>query len=346
MTTTTVSPAITVQLPPMYFPAALEAHPRIELMEERGLAWMARYGFCSDPVQATRVRDSRSAHFFGYLCPEADVDRLQVAVDWAYLMFVFDDLPSDGDPSSLLDFAVRVVRTLEEPGTNLLPPDNPFTAPIVDLATRVHRCCAPEHVRRLADSHMKWLLGAAWETTVAKRSDEQSLNDYLSARVMYAAAEPTFTWAQLSETAVVPEREIAAPRVRALTEMAGAVAAIDNDLYSHGKDLWELRSRPDLVGIHQTGLDLAECVALRDRIVARFFELRDEVLPTASPALARYLHNLTCTLRGNFEWGLETARYSNPDGNHPGAIRTVATVSNTPSAVGPPGIPSVDWWWR
>ncbi|WP_143261690.1 glutamate dehydrogenase [Allokutzneria sp. NRRL B-24872] len=340
-----MSPTITVQLPPMYFPAALKAHSRIDVLEERGLAWMARYGFCADPVQETRVRDSRSAHFFGYLCPMADVERLQPAVDWAYLMFVFDDVPGDGDPGSMLDFAVRIVRTLEAPDADVLPRDNPFSAPIIDLATRVHRSCSPEHVRRLADSHLKWLLGASWEIVAAKRS-EQSLNDYLSARVMYAGAEPTFTWCQLSEAAVVAEREITSPRVRALTEMTGVVAAIDNDLYSRGKDLWVMRSQPEFTGIHQTGLDLAECVALRDRIVARFFELRNEVLPTASPPLARYLHNLTCTLRGNFEWGLETGRYSNPDGDHPGAIQTLATVSDTPSAVGPPGLPSVDWWWR
>ncbi|SDM74615.1 terpene synthase family protein [Allokutzneria albata] len=339
MTTRTESPTV-VQLPPVYFPTALKVHPQIELMEERGLEWMARYGFCSDPVQATRVRDSRSAHFFGYLCPKADPDRLQAAVDWGYLMFAFDDVSSDGDSSALLDIAVRIVRTLEAPDANVLPSDNPYTAPIVDLATRVHRTCAPEHVRRLVDSHTKWLLGAAWECAVRQRP---SINDYLSARVMYAGAEPTFTWFQLSEAVVVPEQEITSPRVRALTEMAGTVAAIDNDLYSHGKELWTRQSRSDLSG---TGLDLPSCVALRDRIVARFFELRNEVLPTASPALARYLHNLTCALRGNFEWGLETERYSNPDGNHPGAVRTLGSVSNTPSAVGPPGIPSIDWWWR
>ncbi|MCP3805143.1 hypothetical protein NLX83_38350 [Allokutzneria sp. A3M-2-11 16] len=339
MTTRTESPTITVQLPPMYFPTALKVHPQIDLLEERGLAWMARHGFCSDPVQATRVRDSRSAHFFGYLCPRADADRLQAAVDWGYLMFVFDDVDNDG--FTALDLAVRIVRTLEVPDAKVLPPDNPFTAPIVDLATRVHRACAPEHVRRLVDSHTKWLLGAAWEIAAARYRPE--INDYLTARVMYAGAEPTFTWFQLSEPTVVPEREISAPRVRALTEMAGTVAAIDNDLYSHGKELWGRQTQPDLVGV---GLELTDRVALRDRIVVRFFELRNEVLPTASPALARYLHNLTCTLRGNFEWGLETGRYSNPDGAHPGAIRTLGSVSPTPSAVGPPNIPSIEWWWQ
>ncbi|MGV9379531.1 terpene synthase family protein [Nonomuraea sp. NPDC003707] len=356
-------PAITVHLPPMYFPAPLRRHPQIEVMQRRGLDWMARHGLCDDPTLARRITGTRTAHFFGYLCPQADPDRLQIAVDWGYLMFVFDDVPWDataGADSGFLDMAVRIIRTLETPDAGLLPPGHPMTAPVTDLARRIHRTAGPEQVRRLADSHLKWLLGAACELCAAARAAPLNANEYLALRLMYSAAEPTLQFFQLAEPDTISEGEITSARVRALTEMAGMAAALDNDLYSHGKEQWlaqqrTLSSRPvisNLIDLYMRDHTLPRdralhaAAVLRDRIVARFVEVRDQVMPSASPALYRYLDNLTCLLRGNFEWGLIAERYTDPDGDHPGAVRTVATVSAIPAATGAPSVPAIDWWWR
>ncbi|MEU6785436.1 hypothetical protein ABZ912_40135 [Nonomuraea angiospora] len=360
----TADPAITVHLPPMYFPDPLRRHPQIEVMQQRGLDWMARHGLCDDPILARRITGTRTAHFFGYLCPKADPDRLQIAVDWGYLMFVFDDVPWDTTAgagfSGFLDMAVRIIRTLETPDAGLLPPGHPMAAPVIDLARRIHRTAGPEQVRRLADSHLKWLLGAACELCAAARDAPLNANEYLALRLMYSAAEPTLQFFQLAEPDTISEGEITSARVRALTEMAGMTAALDNDLYSHGKERWlaqrrTLSGRPvvgNLIDLYMRDHTLPRdqalhaAVVLRDRIVARFVEVRDQVMPSASPALYRYLDNLTCLLRGNFEWGLIAERYTDPDGDHPGAVRTVATVSTVPAATGAPRVPAIDWWWR
>lgn len=361
--TNATQPEITVTLPPVYFPLPLEVHPQVEALEERGIAWMTRHGFCADPVLRSRVIDSKAAHFFGYLCPKADPQRLQMAVDWGYLMFVFDDFHCDGDTSGdnfgFLDLAVRFVRTLEAPTACVLNPEHPFTAPVLDLAKRLHCMATPSQVRRQVDAHLLWLLGVAWEIPVIGRHLKQSLNDYVFTRLMYVAGAPTLTWFQISEPDEVPDVELNSQRVRALTEMAGAVATFDDDLYSYGKDQWVARHRLDsdrpfdsnLMSIYitQYGLTADEalnaCAVLRDRILARFVELRAQVLPDASPPLARYLYNLTCLIRGNYEWGMMAGRYSNPDGKSPGAIRTIGNIADTPAATGPPGIPAIDWWW-
>ncbi|WP_328959020.1 hypothetical protein [Kitasatospora purpeofusca] len=91
---------------------------------------------------------------------------------------------------------------------------------------------------------------------------------------------------------------------------------------------------------------LNACGELRDRITHRFLDLRTKVLPDASPMLSRYLDRLACLLRGNYEWGVRAAdRYTNPDGHHPGAVRTLDTIGDTPAVTGAPGIPAIDWWW-
>jgi hypothetical protein len=357
-------PEITVELPPMYFPMLLRCHPGVGVLEERGLAWMAGHGFCSTPASRERVVGSRTALFFASLCPEADLERLQMATDWAYLMFVFDDVMCDEDATggmfSFTDLALRVIRTLEAPHSGVMAPGHPFTAPVIDLAGRVRRLGTPGQVQCLVDTHRRWLSGVSWAIGARRRRLLPSLNDYLLFRPLDAAASPVLAWFQLSEPDEIPASQVTAPRVRALGEMAGAVAALDDDLYSRGKDLWfaarhgtspGLATSPSSIDVimaesgctHQEAME--QVAALRNRITGRFTELCGQVLATAAPPLARYLLDLTCLIRGNFEWGLVADRYTNPDGEHPGAVKTIATVSGEPAQAGPPPIPSISWWW-
>jgi hypothetical protein len=358
-------PDVVTRLPAMYFPMPWRCHADVELLEERGLAFVERHGLDHGPGRRERVVGTRSALFFAGNCPDADTERLQMAVDWTYTMFVFDDFACDEespeDPFSFLDLAVRVVRTLETPAAGLLPPGNPFAGPVVELAERLHRLASATQRRRLVDAHLSWYLDVAWERAARGRQSMPSLNDYLHTRLLYVAGFPTLAWFQVSEADDIPDQEINAPAVHALTEMAAMVAAVDDDLFSYGKELWYAARRPagtapvlNLVALHQvrsgcTRQDAQRrAVALRDRVLARFLEVRDLVLPAASEPLRRYLSNLTCLVRGNYEWGVRAARYTDPDGRHPGAVRVATSpVAVAPSATGaPPDVPSVGWWWH
>ncbi|WP_405591761.1 terpene synthase family protein [Streptomyces sp. NBC_01092] len=355
------TPQVSITIPPVYLPEPLYCHPQVALLQDRGLSWMERHGFLADQAMRTRVADSRAAHFFAYPCPRADADLLQLAVDWAYLMFVFDDVHEGnfgGDNFAFLDLAVRIIRTLEVPSAGVLDSEHPFTGAVTDLARRLHRSACPEQIKRLADAHTTWLMGMGWEIPATQRDVHQPVNDYVVTRMMHGAVAPTLCWLQLAEGELIPESEITSPRVRALTEMAGTVAALDDDLYSYGKDVWFERNvwgrtprYSSMIRVFMSEQSmtedeaLAECVVLRDRIVARFYELRAQVFQGASRSLTRYLDDLGFLLRGNFEYGLEADRYTNPDGSHPNAVVTNGSVSDAPSASGRPGIAAIDWWW-
>jgi hypothetical protein len=357
-------PEIVMQLPGMYFPMPWRIHRKVDLLEKQGLGFMERHGLCQGPGRRERVAGTRSALFFAGNCPEADVERLQMAVDWTYLMFVFDDFVCDEeapeDAFSFLDLAVRIIRTLESPTAGLLPPENPFTGPVIDLAERLHSLATPTQRRRLVDAHLSWYLGVAWERAARQQQLTPTLNDYLYTRLLYVAGFPTIAWFQVSQLDDIPDTEINFPPVHALTEMASMVAALDDDLFSYGKELWHASRHPpttgpilNLVDLYQSydqcGREEAQrrVVALRDRILARFTEVRDRVLPGAVQPLRRYLSDLTCLIRGNYEWGIGVGRYTNPDGRHPGAIKVTGTVTDSPSALGPPeDIPCIGWWWQ
>lgn len=351
---------IVVELPGLYCPKQPRRHPQVDLVHERGMAWMERHGFCTTPQSRKRVADTASADFFGAVCPDADPELLQPGADWCYLMFIFDDRHCDedlGDYESLLDLSLRIARTLEVPRCGVLDPRRPFTTAVVDLAERLHQTAPPPLIRRLADAHRAWLLGAA-RSRAGRSGKALSPDDYLLIRMLDCGGLPTLVWIELSDPRVIPEQQIVSPAVRALTEMALLVAALDNDLFSYGKELWlaahTSAAMPanvvnQFMASHDYGLQdaLRDSVALRDRIVHRFVEVHDQVIPDADAPLARYLSNLTCLIPGNLDVGLRSGRYRDPDGMHPNAVRTIATMTGTPSAIGPPpDAPSIAGWWE
>lgn len=360
---TVITPEITVSIPPVYMPFPLKANPALELVQERGVDWMARHGFCGDPVTRARIAGNHSGHLFGYSCPRADPDRLQLVVDWTNLTFAFDDLYCDteitGNAATLLDLSVRVIRTLKAPSAGVLDPNHPFTAPMIEVADRLHRMATPAQIRRQIDAHLDWFTGSALEVAVIGNHGKQSVNDHLTYRLMSSAAAPSLTWIQLSEPDEIPEGEFTDPAVQRMTEVAGATAALDNDLCSYGKEQWYARHHrgdgdpfdDNIVNVYrsQHRLETAEAmlavVELRDRLVVRFMELWKKITPTASDPLRIYAANLACLIRGNFQFSLVAPRYSNPDGRHPGAVRIASSYSDRPSATGAPGIPTLDWCW-
>ncbi|MGI5341905.1 terpene synthase family protein [Streptomyces sp. CA-181903] len=355
---------IRVEIPPRYCPLPCAEHPDAGRLNAAAAAWMNGYGLCRNGAQRARVTGNDCAGFYGRIMPRAPSGRLRIAVDWCVLMFAFDDLYCDEGPAGMGtgDFtalATRLLRVLEEPGTPA--PDgsgDAFLAAAGDLAARCRAQGTPTQVRRMVAGHRAWFHGVAWEFDHRLRDRTPRLDDYARMRQHTAAGAATFSWTEIVDGEELPERDMASPAVRALQELAFTTAAFDDDLFSYGKERWLAARngrgdgcRLNLVDIliEERSLSLtealAEAVALNNRLTARFLHLRDRVLPRASAPLRRHLGHLSALIRGNLEWGLKAARYTDPDGCHPGAVATTCSFTETAPPAGPPGIPSVAWWW-
>ncbi|MFD0538330.1 hypothetical protein ACFQY7_36055 [Actinomadura luteofluorescens] len=359
-------PALTVEIPSLYCPLRTRIHPMLAELEQRGNDWMAAHGFNENERLWRRVQESNAAEFFARICPDAAPERLQMAIDWSYLMFVFDDVLDEaqvtGASQGFVDIAARVVRTLADPGCEM-------------MARATTRSALPSRTWRTAsaDTPPPPRSAASWTRTAPGcsgsrgRSTAQlggtvpSLNDYTAMRPVFAAADPTLVWAEIALGAPISEGEMSSREVSALQEMTATYAAFSDDLYSLGKDLWFAQRQG---GGNPSGLNLVnvflahehctiqeaitKAVDLCNRIARRFVDVRDKVEPHASDRLRPYVASLGHLMRGNIEWGLATPRYSNPDGEHPGAVKTICTWSDTPppGTDQPPKIPSIAWWWE
>ncbi|MGP4113908.1 terpene synthase family protein [Streptomyces sp. 4N509B] len=357
-----------LELPPIYCPLPSAVHPRVREVHQRAADWLARSGLCATEREHAWSAASHSSEFFGRFVPTADDERLFATSLWIYWAFVFDDARCDrgelaSRPDLFAGLAVRVQRALEAPDLPDRPDppdagpaaDDPFLPPLRDVARRLRAIGTPTTTRRFAVAHRAWLSGVTWQIGNRARGHMPDLDEYLAMRLLTCGGEPTFGLLELATGGEVPGREFDRPVVRALTELAIAVAGLDNDRHSLLREARGGHSDQNIytVLMRHDGLAPADAVAaataIRDRVFNRFRQLLARVLPTAGPELRTYLSGLCHGIRGNAEWGQRVPRYLST-GLLPedyGADDTPIEWADAPAdpRTGPPPSPTVSWWW-
>ncbi|MGV9885303.1 terpene synthase family protein [Streptomyces sp. NPDC003006] len=346
-----------VELPPLYCPLESAVHPHVRRIERRAVEWIRASGMCATEREKAWVIATHSADFFARFAPDAeDDDRLLAAALWVYWGFAFDDARCDSGPLSSRPaqfnaLAGQVQRACEAPSA---VGEDPYIAALQDIVGRFRSFAPPTQVRRFARGHQAWLAGVAWQVGNQAAGHMPGLDDFLAMRLLSSGGEPTFALLELATGAEVPDREMHRPAVRALTEMAILVAALDNDRHSLVKELSRNQADQNLytVLMAERSMPLQEAVeaanGLRDRVLRRFLDLHDQVRPTAGADLRSYLRGLRYGIRGNNEWGMRVPRYLSlghwPDDMEFSELAYASEPSDTrPGPI--EGAPSVAWWW-
>ncbi|WP_221939350.1 terpene synthase family protein [Streptomyces sp. 130] len=313
-------------------------------------------GFTRSPDEYARVLGTRSADFYARFAPHADPERLWLAACWVYWGFAFDDARCDegplaAEPAGFARTAAHTQRALETPGP--LRTDDGFAAAVHDLGERFRACATPVQNRRFHHAHQAWLTGVQWQVCNRATGVMPTLDEYLTMRLHSAGGEPTYAMLEIVNGEEVPARDMDAPAVRALTEMAICVDALDNDRHSFARESTRRQTDQNLLTVlmaHEGGTPeqaLHRAVGLRDTILCRFLELHASVRARAGEPLGRYVDDLAHGIRGNIEWAARTARYA-ADGI-PRAVppaRSHWTDTPLPCGPDPRGLPSIAWWWQ
>ncbi|RJL32893.1 hypothetical protein D5H75_14750 [Bailinhaonella thermotolerans] len=344
-----------VELPPIYCPLEPGLNPARDRVERRAIAWIEGSGMCADRRERAWVIGTRSADFYARFAPHADEERLLPAALWVYWGFAFDDARCDagrfsGRPAEFLPMAQRIQRALELPGPS---GDDPYGRALADIAGRFRALATSAQVWRFRVAHQAWLTGVAWQIANEARGRLPDLDDYITMRLHSAGGEPTFAMLEIADGEEVPDAEMTSPAVRALTEMAILVAALDNDRHSLAKELGRGHTDQNVytVLMRWEGLSLAEAArrasGLRDRVFVRFLRLREATRPRLSAPGRRYLDGLAYGIRGNAEWGLRVPRYvsrgADPGADDDGAITWADRPADDRDE--PLPVATAAWWW-
>ncbi|MFD4988200.1 hypothetical protein [Streptomyces sp. NPDC058374] len=346
---------VVTEPPPFYCPLESRPHPRALLVEQRAVEWLRTCGMCATDAEYQRAVGSRSVDFYGRFVPSAEDDRLLATALWVYWGFAFDDARCDEGalstrPAEFNALAGRVQRALEAPSVR--DTTERYVPPLQDIADRFRSLGTATQFSRFAAAQRAWLSGVSWQIGSRALGRMPSLDEYLAMRLLSSGGEPTFAMVELALGVEVPAAEMHRPAVRALTEMAIMVAALDNDRHSLHREIGEGQDiNVYNVLAHDSDLSAQEAVTaatgLRDRVLTRFLVLHEQVSARASLELRTYLLGLCDGIRGNVEWALRVPRYRAPDAGPTGAERALPVCVDAPSdsTRGPVPAPSVAWWW-
>lgn len=344
-----------------YCPLRSAVHPEVDAVAERSLAWMTRFELVTNERQRRRLMATNSAEFYGRITPAGLAERLQIAADWCYWGFAFDDAWSDAGTTkpraeTLLVLAGRMLRMLETRDARVCG-DDPLLLALHDVVVRFSRCASPVQLRRWIEAHRMWLFGMVQRHAQEASGTPPGVDAYLTMRLHDCGGAPCTTMMDIVDGTEVSSQEVERPAIRALTEAAWLVAALDNERVSHAKEIHAEGAVQSLVSVlmHERGCSepqaLVEAVAMRDRVMSLFLRLYSRVAPRADAALGRYLADLAHLIPGNLVWSFKTARYTTVYDAGAAPIGSLAltggwTHEPTDGSLAPLPLPSIAWWWE
>lgn len=350
-----------VEIPPFFCPIEPVMHPRVQDVEEASADWAIRMGLCRTEAQLERWQGTHSAAFYAGMTPQAILERLQVAADWVYWGFSFDDHRCDEgsnaiDPARFVPVASRLLRILETQNAALCGQD-PYLLGLCDLARRYRELGTAVQARRWVTAHHLWLSGVIQQNTYRAHGGPTSVDDYIATRIHDCGGPPTQSMYEFVNGAEIPGSEMDSPPVRAITELFWLIAALDNDRVSRHKEILGQRDTYNLIDVitrceNRCEQDAAQqMIDCRDRLMCLFLRLRDQLTHDASAPLRTYLTSLGHGIRSNIDWSLTVPRYNTlyaTDGVTQTARITLMSrcvEQPTNESLEPLPWPSVAWWW-
>jgi Terpene synthase family 2, C-terminal metal binding len=350
-----------VEIAPFFCPIEPVMHPLVQDMEEASAHWAMRMGLCQTEAQLARWRSTHAAAFCAGINPQGIAERLQIAVDWMYWVFIFDDQYCDessstSDPARLVPVASRLLRILETQDAALCGQD-PHLLGLCDLVRRYRELGTAVQARRWTAAHYLWLFGVIQQNTHRAHGGPTSVDDYIATRIHDCGAPTAQAMFEFVNGAEIPGSEMDSLPVRAINELFGLIGALDNDRVSRHKEILGQHDTNNLIDIiarceNRSEQDAArQMIAHRDRLMCLFLRLRDQLVHDASAPLRTYLTSLGHCIRSNIDWSLTVPRYNTlyaQDGITPTARITLAshcTDQPTDESLEPLPWPSVAWWW-
>lgn len=354
--------AITLNIPPIYHPFIARAHPEINSINQESLNFMERHGFCPDARTHARINARRTELFSCYCSPDGITERLQIFADWCVLGHILDDtfdtsesrLSHDLTSTTMMGLFAQVIRIFETADPQLLPSDTRLAPALADIARRLHAVASPVQMRRLTHGTRDWLFGTIWETVCQNAQKLCSLSDYVMLRLLSVGGVYMAHFLDVISGEEVPSHDMEAPPIRALTEIAGTLLGIGQDVFSYGKEQCHISKCSALPLNYITvianemccdsGSAIHKAVELHNSIMALFVKLRHQVQTEFSPHTQRYLVDLEYYICAQLNHVTNSPLYTENDGT---AITMKFQWTNTApdKLIAPPSIPSIRWWW-
>ncbi|GGP01073.1 terpene synthase family protein [Wenjunlia tyrosinilytica] len=343
-------------VPPLYCPIPSVLHPLHQSVADHTLRWAEKMGLMAEPETARKIQAMRAHEFVCRIASDAQgQDGLDLMSQWLCSMLAIDDEWDAGrlsrDPASTLLKVIKLLATINVPQA-LTDDDDIYLAIVRDVFIRAREWAPAEAVKRWADSQLESFMGAA--TFVALRAADRpmSFDEYLLVGTLDRGTRACIDLIAVVERTCVPQSELSAPRVLALTQAAKFLVLCAADLGSYYREMNHGGQESSIVDVlrrergsspHQA---LTETVRLHDRTMCLFLNLSEKVTRHAGPELRRYVTQLSNLVSGNLEWGFTSPRYTAEYPLKPAVSGYQRADRPFDGRLDALPYPAISWWWE
>jgi hypothetical protein len=333
----------TPNVPALYCPIAPYLHPRAAQIDDKASAWMSTQAIPEDPSARERLLRSKCSYLISNCSPRAHVDRLEAGGKWTYLGFAYDDwFESRASLDEIIAVSCALQRVQEAPRSELT--DVPFLSAFIDVMSDLRRFATPTQYKRFSNRNRAYFQALPWEASYRLRGDAPDLNTNVAIRLDVAGAA-FLEIMEICNGEEIPSAEFDRPAFQAIGEMTTLLQAWVNDLCSVPKDAHDGGGANNIVFCLQRERKCsledatAEVVAMWNRIMLRFEELRGGMTADGSPQLGRFLDDCGRAVGNIAAWHAHNPRYDTPP---------LSVVADAPTDLDPSplDIPSISWWWQ
>ncbi|QIP84232.1 hypothetical protein GLX30_09545 [Streptomyces sp. Tu 2975] len=336
-----------------YCPLDEETGADAERLSANSAAWAQKFDLGLGDANLASLYGAGGASLITHAFPHAttDPDLAQALADYSAWAFMTDDfiVPDPNARADILHTVYRWAHTMQVPrswesqGTHL---DDALR----NVLERLRACMSDVQYERFTTAQAGWLHAMLWERALRERGTALTVNDYLAVRIGAVGVHATLGYLDAVEGTEITAQEWSSPPVKAAVEASLFAAALDNDRYSFCKESDLAQVNYNLFGALQhehpdwtLAQAMIEGIAIRDTMLALYLRLREQILPTASPDLRKYLTGVERVVSGDITFGTTCMRYFAPEAA-PHIQRTFTPPAHLSDE--PLPYPTIAWWWE
>ena len=308
-------------IPTLWCPMPMSVHPDAELIEERTITWMKRWGYIKSARQEEVARLGQYGIRAARVHPVGRTDAIQLASDLTVWLFQSDDVYVEaagmsGDPFAAAVHATRSLRVLREPDDLPSAPDVSLLA-LRDISLRLRAMASCEQRDRVIGGMVEFFLAGCSEAASFSRKTLPSTADYVCVRdAINCLRSVCFVLIEIVGGFELPGPLWCRPELQAVVNLATRIVSNHHDLLSGLREMAnELPMNLPAVVARESGLPVDQAFARVAELVnsdmQSFLGMSNQLLDTESAhAVRAYVDGLKAWIRGNLDWSLTTGRYS------------------------------------
>lgn len=329
-----------ITLPDFYCPFPPEMHPQVAEIHQHTFAWATAHRLLQREAAIRRFHASRFAWLAARVHARTSFEDLALTNDFFTWLFLlddqFDDSSAGRQPAHMKVIVDRLLTTLGmERGEQVKPLDGPIAGALQDLWKRASALTTPHWQQRFVGHLRDYLEAYLWETGLRERAETPEVALYIQKRQDAGAMRLALDYIDLAEHVDLPPEVYESTLVQALLLITNNVVCWQNDIVSVEKELAHGDySNLVLVLAKANGLSLQEAAEQANAMTTREVILLEQLanfvpgtFPQHQPALEKYLICMRAWVRGNLDWSLESARFSEieapSEGQEPGYVETI-----------------------